>query len=60
MRRKLTSAVGQDAAALRYRWRCHEYGQTAACKTIFAVFGVASPLGRIADRFTFINPPYSM
>jgi hypothetical protein len=43
--------LGEDALDLLARWRAHENDECASFNTLFAVFGVASPLGRLADRF---------
>ena len=43
--------LGEDALDLLARWRAHENDECASFNTLFAVFGVVSPLGRLADRF---------
>jgi len=42
--------LGEDALDLLARWRAHENDDCASLNTLYAVFGVASPLGRFADR----------
>jgi hypothetical protein len=44
---------------LERQWHAHEHDGCAASNTIFAVYGVASPLGRFADNFSLNNPPYA-
>ena len=43
--------LGEDALDLLARWRAHGNDECASLNTLFAVFGVTSPLGRFADRF---------
>jgi hypothetical protein len=45
---------------LHRRWLAHECGLCSAANTILAVFGVASPEGRIVDRMTYLNPDCSI
>lgn len=54
------SAIGAEAITLLHAVRQHETGICDAANTVFAVFGVASPQGRIVDRFGFVNPPFTM
>jgi hypothetical protein len=56
----LPSSDGTEAIELLKRWRAHEQGSSEAANTLFAVFGVASSLGRFADKFGYNNPPYNM
>jgi hypothetical protein len=48
--------IAAEAMELRRRWRAHECGLCSAVNTIFAVFGVASPEGRIVDKIAYLNP----
>jgi hypothetical protein len=50
--------IGNAALNLAQRWRAHANDSSAAGNTLFAVFGVASPMGRFADRY--INVPYTI
>jgi hypothetical protein len=60
MKRSDPPDVGRAAINLLRRWQAHELGGGASSNTLFAVFGVASPAGRFADRSTYNNPPYPM
>lgn len=52
--------IGRKALELRRQWRDHENDRCGAPNTLFAVFGVASKCGRIADKSSFNNNPYGM
>ena len=52
--------IGEKATKLGRQWREHENDNCASVNTLFAVFGIASKCGRIADRFSFNNTPYAM
>jgi hypothetical protein len=58
MKRSDPPNAGHAAIDLLRRWQAHELGGVASSNTLFAVFGVASPAGRFADKFTYNNPPY--
>lgn len=60
VRRTITVDQGKAAVELLNRWRAHENDRNSAVTTLWAVFGVVSPLGRFADKFSFLNPPYEM
>jgi hypothetical protein len=45
------------------KWRGHTASGQASCaaaNTLFAVFSVSSPIGRIVDKFWFLNAPFAM
>jgi hypothetical protein len=52
--------IGEKALELRCQWGDHENDRCASLNTLFAVFGVASKCGRIADNSAFNNNPYKM
>jgi hypothetical protein len=52
--------IGTEAVKLRRAVQQHQADGCAAVNTLFAVFGVASPQGRLVDKFSFMNAPYAM
>jgi hypothetical protein len=52
--------VARDALKLARRWHEHRNGLIASLNTIFAVFGVKSPLGRFADTTAFNNAGFGI
>jgi hypothetical protein len=57
----LTIEIDRASAAIDLirRWQAHTNDACASQNTLFAVYGVKSPLGRFADSFAFNNPSYT-
>jgi len=51
--------IGKKALELRCQWNAHDNDHCASINTLFAVFGITSKCGRIADNFSYNNTPYS-
>ncbi len=55
-----TANPGVAAVELLQRWQVHDFADSAATTTVFAVFGVQSPEGRIIDKSAYRNSPYQV
>src|SRR5882672_5020653 len=52
------ACIGREVLQLRREWRDHKNDNCASLNTVFAIFGISSRCGRIADNFEFNNDPY--